>query len=141
MSAKDPEREAALLKKKIEAGADFALTQPVYEIEPAVNFLELYRDRYGALDLPILVGVLPLYGPRHASFLHNELPGIEIPEHIRQRVASAGDPSPEEGVRIAIELVHEYQDLVQGVYIMPPFGRYNLAADIIDALRIKTPLV
>lgn len=137
LCAQDPEREMRLLRKKVEAGADFALTQPVYDPEVARAFLEGYRARYGPLDLPVLVGVLPLYNSRHAAFLHNEVPGIEIPSEARERIAAAGDHSRDEGVRMAIELLEALRGLVQGAYLMPPFSRYDMAAEIIEAVREK----
>ncbi len=135
LCAKDPEREIRILHKKIDAGADFALTQPVYEPELAGEFIEAYKKRYGPLDLSVLVGVLPLYGTRHAAFLHNEVPGIRIPDAIRGQIADAGDQAPQEGVRLAVELLQSLSSIVQGVYLMPPFHRYDLAADIIEAIR------
>ena len=93
---------------------------------------------HGLLTLPLLVGVLPLYSARHANFLHNEVPGISIPELLRQRIAGA-ENGAEEGVRIAQELLAELQDVpaVRGAYLMPPFGRYDLAAEIIERVRGK----
>jgi homocysteine S-methyltransferase len=135
LCAKDPEREMRVLRKKIDNGADFALTQPVYEPHLASQFIESYEERYGPLSISVLVGVLPLYGTRHAAFLHNEVPGIQIPEPIRNQIDAAGDGAPQEGVRISIELLNELSSIVQGVYLMPPFHRYDLAADIIEAIR------
>jgi len=135
LCAKDSEREMRVLRKKIDAGADFALTQPVYEPDLAQNFIEAYKDRYGPLELSLLVGVLPLYSSRHAAFLHNEVPGIQIPESIREQIAAAGDQAPQEGVRLAVELLESLSSIVQGVYLMPPFHRYDLAAEIIEAIR------
>ncbi len=137
LCAQDVEREMRLLRKKVEAGADFALTQPVYDPELARAFLEDYRARYGALNLPVLVGVLPLYNARHAAFLHNEVPGIEIPAEARERIAAAGERSRDEGVRMAIDLLQALRDVVQGAYLMPPFSRYDMAAEIIEAVREK----
>ncbi|HJX41717.1 MAG TPA: methylenetetrahydrofolate reductase, partial [Anaerolineales bacterium] len=119
------------------AGADFILTQPVYEPVSLRSFLEDYRSRYGELQTPLLVGVLPLYSERHASFLHNEVPGIRIPDATRQRIAGAGERAPEEGVRIAVEMLEQLAEFVQGAYLMPPFGRYDLAAEIIEAVSPK----
>jgi len=130
----DLDREVRLLHKKISAGADFALTQPVFAPEALDRFREAYEAVYGPLQLPILAGVLPLFGARHAAFLHNEVPGIEIPETIRQRIADAGDEAPAEGVRIAQELLASLQGRAQGVYLMPAFGRYDLVASVIDVL-------
>jgi methionine synthase I (cobalamin-dependent)/5,10-methylenetetrahydrofolate reductase len=135
LCAKDIEREIRLLQKKLAAGADFALTQPVYDAGLARSFLDTYQTRFGELKLPILVGVLPLYSARHAAFLHNEVPGIQIPATIQARILSADDRAPEVGVQIAIELLESLSGVVQGAYIMPPFGRYDLAAEIIEAIR------
>ncbi len=128
----DPEREMRVLRRKIRNGADFALTQPVYAPERALDFLRNYEARYGPLEIPLLVGVLPLYGPRHAAFLHNEVPGIEIPHAIRERLRQAGQDAPHEGVRIAAELVEQMRAFVQGMYLMPQFKRYDLAAEVVE---------
>ncbi|MBN1668523.1 MAG: methylenetetrahydrofolate reductase, partial [Anaerolineales bacterium] len=131
----DPERELKLLRRKIESGADFALTQPVYQPEQGRAFLDLYAERFGPLELPVLAGILPLYSARHAAFLHNEVPGIVISEATHTRIAQAGEQAPHEGVRIAVELIEQMRPWVQGVYLMPAFGRYDLAADIIETVR------
>ena len=130
----DPQREIKVLRRKIANGADFALTQPVYQPERALAFLKLYEAQYGKLEIPILAGVLPIYGVRHMAFLHNEVPGIVIPEEIHRRIVQAGADAPHEGVRIAIEIIEQMRDWAQGVYIMPAFGRYDLAAEIVDAV-------
>jgi 5,10-methylenetetrahydrofolate reductase len=85
----------------------------------------------------LLAGVLPLYGARHAAFLHNEVPGIFIPEALRQRMLAAGSDGPAEGVRLAQGLLAELRGLVQGVYLMPPFGRYDLAAEVLDSIAVR----
>ncbi len=126
--------EVELLRKKIEAGADFALTQPIYDAALIDRFRQRYEELHGTLSVPVLVGLLPLYNPRHAAFLHNEVPGIEIPEPIQQRINTAADPA-EEGVKIAQELLLELKDLVQGTYIMPPFAKYHLAAAVVEVLE------
>jgi methionine synthase I (cobalamin-dependent)/5,10-methylenetetrahydrofolate reductase len=130
-----PEKEAAALHKKIDAGAGFILTQPVFETGRAAAFLESYRRAYGELRVPVLAGIMPLYGARHAAFLHNEVPGMSIPETIRARIEKAGGQAPAEGVALAVELLRELRGLAQGAYLMPPFGRYELAAEILDAMR------
>ena len=104
----------------------------------ARDFIARYTVEYGPLRLPLLVGVLPLFNARHAAFLHNEVPGIVIPETLRARLAAAGEgPAAAEGVAIAVELLAELRGLVQGVYLMPPFGRYDLAAEILDRVQVK----
>jgi homocysteine S-methyltransferase len=131
----DPGREIKLLRRKIEAGADFALTQPVYQPEQARQFLDIYAEQYGKLEIPLLVGILPLYSARHAAFLHNEVPGIVISEATQARMAAAGDHAAAEGVKIAIELAEQIKAWGQGVYIMPAFGRYDLAAEVVETIK------
>jgi homocysteine S-methyltransferase len=132
-----PEREIKVLRRKIANGSNFALTQPVYQPQKAAEFLKLYADQFGKLEIPLLVGILPLYSARHAAFLHNEVPGILIPAATRARIDAAGENAPAEGVKIAVELVEQIKTWGQGVYLMPAFGRYDLAAEIIEAIRTK----
>lgn len=135
LGAPDLEREARLLHRKIEAGADFILTQPVYDPQVVRTFRSLFEDRHGHLRVPLLVGVLPLFSDRHAAFLDNEVPGIRIPEAVRRRVVRAGEGAPQEGVRMAQELTEALIPLAQGIYVMPAFHRYDLAAEVIDHAR------
>ena len=134
LTPQDLEAEIKNLHRKIKAGADFLLTQPVYEPQLAEAFLERYTRQYGALKTPILVGVLPLYSARHAAFLHNEVPGVSIPETLRSRIQQAGEQAAREGVRIAIELVERMRPWARGIYLMPQFSRYDLVAEIIEGL-------
>lgn len=131
----DVDQEMRVLKRKVEAGADFALTQPVFDVELAAAFISGYQARYGRLPIPILAGVLPLHNARHAAFLHNEVPGIQIPDALRGTIDSAGKRAPEVGVRVAVDLLRGLSGIVQGAYIMPAFGRYDLAAEVIESLR------
>ncbi len=131
----NPDREIKVLRRKITNGADFALTQPIYQPEKALAFLKRYEDEFGPLEIPILAGILPLYSTRHAAFLHNEVPGIIIPEETRARIENAGDNAPQAGVQIAIEHIQAMKPWANGIYIMPPFGRYDLAAEIIEAVK------
>jgi methionine synthase / methylenetetrahydrofolate reductase(NADPH) len=104
------------------------------------RFLSAYTAEFGPLPLPVLAGILPLFGTRHAAFLHNEVPGIDIPEGLRRRIDRAGDDSPREGVLIARELVADLKEMAQGIYLMPAFNRYDLAASVIDVLgRSRLP--
>ncbi|MDH3942887.1 MAG: methylenetetrahydrofolate reductase, partial [Anaerolineae bacterium] len=131
----DVDREMQLLRRKVVNGADFFLTQPVFQPDMAEAFLDGYKERYGKLDKPVLTGVLPLYGTRHAAFLHNEVPGIIIPEEIHARLKDAGDGAPQEGVKIASQLVENMRSWIQGIYLMPAFGRYDLSAEVIEAVK------
>lgn len=132
LAAQDVIREVKLLHRKIEAGADFALTQPVYNASLLEKFLMLYEQEYGPIAVPILIGILPLVSARHAAFLQQEVPGILIPEPVSRRMKSAGEKGAEEGIRIAIDLVAAIQHKAQGVYLMPPFNRFDYAAEIIE---------
>ncbi len=132
LTAQDVNTEIKNLQRKIKAGADFILTQPVFEPEAASRFLKVYAEEHGKLPIPMLVGVLPLNNPRHARFLHHEVPGISIPEMILDRMEKAGEQSQREGVIITSEIICQLKDISQGVYIMPAFSRYDLAAEVID---------
>ena len=130
-------RELNVLEKKLEAGADFALGQAVFEPHKIELFLEAYYEKFGtAFKLPVLMGVMPLYSVRQAQFLHNEVPGISIPDRIMKRLEDAGDNAPQEGVLIAQETLQAIQGLVAGAYIIPAFNKYELAAEVIDAVTI-----
>ena len=131
----DPEREMNVLRRKIRNGADFALTQPVYHPEKALEFLNQYVDQFGPLEIPVLVGILPLFSSRHVAFLHNEVPGITISGEIQGRIDKAGKDASKEGVRIAGELIEQIKVWSQGIYLMPAFGRYDLAAEIIERIN------
>jgi homocysteine S-methyltransferase len=99
------------------------------------------RERYGrlageALTVPVLAGILPLLSARHARFLHNEVPGIEIPPEAIARLAAAGDDASRTGIAMARELIEELAaDGVAGFYVMPQFGRYDLAAEVVEVAR------
>jgi homocysteine S-methyltransferase len=132
----NPESEIKNLKRKLKAGADFFLTQPIYDPDKAKAFLDKFAEVNGApLDKPVLVGVLPLVSVRHANFLQNEVPGIVIPEQTMQRIQQAGEQASREGVKIAIELIQQIKEWGQGVYFMPQFHRYDLVAEIIDVVK------
>lgn len=128
-----PEQEAKLLAKKIRSGADFALTQPVFDAQQAHDFIAFYEAEYGPLTLPLIAGIMPLFNSRNALFLHNEVPGIIIPEVYRERMDVSVEPQ-EEGVAIAVEIVVDIRPIIHGVYFMPAFGRYDLIADVIDRI-------
>jgi homocysteine S-methyltransferase len=135
LDPQDREQEIKNLHRKIKSGADFILTQPVYKPEQADLFLKAYEDQQGDLDVPILVGVLPLLNDRHAAFLHNEVPGINIPRKIQIRMNAAGENAPQEGLRIAVELVEQMRSWAKGIYLMPALNRYDLAVQILDSLK------
>ena len=134
LTPKDVDAELRLLHKKVQHGADFALTQPVFDPAAALAFLEKYRSTYGEPPLPILAGIKPLYNSRNAEFLHHEVPGITIPEALRERMRQAQKPQAE-GVVIAREIAAVLRPHVAGFYFMPAFGRYDLVADVLDMFQ------
>jgi len=135
LTPEDFEKEAKLLKKKIDSGADFALTQPVFDPQLARAFLDYYQQTHGPLALPILVGILPLASVGHAQFLRNEVPGMVMPDQIVQRLGSVGNKTRTEGMRIALETLEALRDMVQGAYFIPAFGRYDVVARLIEQVR------
>jgi len=139
-AAPDLEREIRLLRRKVDAGARFVLTQPVYTVGPLRTLREAYERSIGApLEIPVIAGLLPLVSGRHATFLHNEVPGIDIPGAVRDRMAGAGDDGERAwrtGRAMATELAAELRaDGAAGIYVMPQFGRYDRAADMVEAIR------
>jgi methionine synthase / methylenetetrahydrofolate reductase(NADPH) len=132
LTPEDVRREVKVIRRKVEAGADYFLTQPIYDVEAVGLLMDLYADRYGPLITPVLVGVLPLYSVRHARFLHNEVPGISVPPALIERLEHAGDGAPREGVRIAVEAILKLRRWARGIYLMPAFNRYDLAAEVIE---------
>ena len=116
--------------RKVEAGAEFAMTQPLYELETLTKFLSLV----GKPRIPILLGLLPLQSHRHAEFLHNEVPGIHVPDHAREAMRTAGEKGIEVGVEMCRKLLLEARDLVEGAYLMPSFGRYEVVARVAEAV-------
>src|SRR5260221_315031 len=92
MTGEQTEKEIEKYKQKIDAGAQFIMTQPIYEITPLLRFLE----RAGKPPIPVLLGCIPLYSSRHAEYLHNEVPGITIPDAVRDRMRAVGERGHEE---------------------------------------------
>lgn len=136
----DMDKEAALLHRKIECGADFAITQPIFDVEKAREFISFYENKYGKLTLSLIAGILPLASVRHAEFMRNEVPGIVIPETIMQRLQSVGNKTRTEGALIAGETIANLRPFVHGIYLIPAFGRYDVVARIIRTVTSATPL-
>jgi len=129
----DMAAEFKTLRRKLRAGADFLMTQPIYDAGLLYTFLERYRAEFHDLPIPLVVGILPLVSDRHAAFLAHEVPGIVIPEQIQARMNAAGSQGAREGIQIAIELTQQIRPVAQGIYLMPAFNRFDYAADIIEA--------
>ncbi|MFT7617752.1 MAG: methionine synthase I (cobalamin-dependent)/5,10-methylenetetrahydrofolate reductase [Planctomycetota bacterium] len=132
--ALDYDRELRRLEQKIRNGADLVMTQPVYD--PKV--LERFLADTASFEVPVLVGILPLASARNADFLHNEVPGMQIPDHIRKRMHVAADKntSGAEGVLVAQEMLEAAKNQVVGAYVMPPFSRYQTAIDVLSVIGL-----
>jgi len=130
--AMDLDKEIFRLEQKIAAGAEYVMTQPVYD----VRLFEQFIRRIEHLRIPVLVGILPLISWRNAEFLHKEIPGMQIPDPIRERMrkAGSGEAARAEGIAIARESLKECRPMAQGVYIMPPFNRADLALKVLEVL-------
>jgi len=123
--------EMARLERKINAGGQYIFTQPIFDLHLIRNFLKDCKS----FGLPVILGVLPLVSHKHAEFLHNEVPGISIPDQIRWRMSQAGDKSRLEGRKIALELIDSIGNEVAGFYLMPSFNKFETCLDIIKILR------
>jgi len=130
-AAADIDREIERFHRKIQAGARWFQTQPVYDLAQLDRFL----TRAGGSPVPVLVGLLPLHSFRHAEFLHNEVPGITIPDDVRGRLREAGDRALRAGIEMAQALVREVRRRYAGAYLMPSFGRFEVVAEVLDAIR------
>jgi methionine synthase I (cobalamin-dependent)/5,10-methylenetetrahydrofolate reductase len=129
-AAAEPQQEMERFLAKVEAGARWAQTQPVYDLGMLERFLDQVRS-----PIPIVVGILPLHSSRHAEFLHNEVPGITVPDGVRARMRAAGERGLRAGIEMAQSLLHEVRRRYAGVYLMPSFGRFEVVAEVLDALR------
>jgi methionine synthase / methylenetetrahydrofolate reductase(NADPH) len=137
-TAHDLDHEIERLAGKLEAGADLIMTQPIYAAHQWHRFMDRATARWpSGLPRPVLLGVLPLHTHRHAEFLHNEVPGITIPDEVRAAMAAAGERGAEVGLEMAAALLDQLAPLVQGTYIMPSFGRYEMAAQLVRRLRAE----
>lgn len=131
-AAQDLDREVERLKMKRDAGARYVLTQPVYDDDVFGRFIE----RVAPLKIPVLIGILPLASLRNAMFLHTQVPGMAIPQPILERMEKApqGPEARQVGVEIAREALRLARPMVQGTYIMPPFGSAKAALAVLEAL-------
>ncbi len=134
-TAVDADEEIRRFEYKVEAGADFAVTQPVFDVAQLRGFLK----RVGSITagkIPVVAGIWPLTSFRNAEFVNNEVPGVSVPPPVmeRMRKADTGDLARAEGVKIAQETLLEIRDVVQGVQITTPFGRYAMAVEVARVL-------
>jgi len=133
-ASKDMEKELSRFREKVDAGADFAITQPFYDPAAWKDWLEFAGEQ----PIPVIIGTLPLYTYRHAMFIHHEVPGITVPDStlIRMEAASVNGKEAEadEGVAITLEVLEEIRDLCRGVYVTPPFQKYGIALRVIEGI-------
>ena len=131
-AAIDPEHELQRFRWKVDAGAEFAITQPVFD--PAQ--LESFLHATGDLHIPVVAGIWPLISARNAEFLANEVPGVVIPDRILQRMRRASEKSKEhgvqEGIQIAREMLEQARAAVAGVQVSAPFGKTELALQVMN---------
>jgi methionine synthase I (cobalamin-dependent)/5,10-methylenetetrahydrofolate reductase len=132
-AALDPAVELKRFMYKVEAGAEFSVTQPVFD----VSQLERFLREIDGVRIPIVAGIWPLVSARNAEFLANEVPGVVVPESILQRMRKANDKSREhavaEGIAIAREMLSQVRDTVNGVQVSAPFGKVDLALQVFES--------
>ena len=120
--------EIEKLVRKVESGADVIFTQPIFEIDTFSRFMKAIEP----LKVPVVVGILPLRGHKHAEFLHHEIPGISIPDKIREKMFRAGADAAQVGISISAEFLREVKSVVAGAYLLPPFKKYEVAFKVLE---------
>jgi homocysteine S-methyltransferase len=129
-TADDLELEAGRFRRKVAAGARFAMTQIVFDL----TYLESFLERIGGSPIPLLVGIWPIRSLELAVRVHNETPGIVVPEHVQKRYRDAGANASQVGSELARELVAGARELAAGVYVMAPFRRPLGVLDLLETL-------
>jgi homocysteine S-methyltransferase len=135
-TARDLPLEIDRLGEKLEAGAHFVMTQPVYDLE----LVDRTLDHVKQFNAHVMLGILPLQSHRHAEFLHNEVPGITIPDFVLERMREAGPNGRQAGLEMAQEILQYAHTKYAGAYLMPSFGRYELCASVLDVLPRFAPV-
>ena len=122
------------MMKKVEKGAKFFLTQPIYD-DNAIEFLKKIKER---TNVKILAGLLPVVSYRNAMFLNNELPGVTIPDKYVKMFSEnmSKEEAQEIGTNIAVEIGKKLKDIADGLYFITPFNRVNMLIDIIKKINI-----
>lgn len=132
-AADDMEREIERLAMKAAEGAHVAFSQPIFDMQQ----LETFRAKTAHIPIRFMLGIIPLRSLRHAEFLHYEVPGMTIPEWVRKRMESKNasvHESAKEGIAIATEFLRNAKAMSDGVYLMPPFKKYEMAVEILQAM-------
>jgi homocysteine S-methyltransferase len=129
-NSKNFDAQVKKLERKIEKGAHFVMTQPVYELE----MIRKMKDALGPLGIPVLVGVMPVVSARNAEFLHHEVPGISIPDRVREKIRSLpeGPAQADYGREVAAELAREVAQHFRGIYLITPMVRSGMTAPIVE---------
>ncbi len=122
--------EVEKTERKVEAGVNILYTQPIFEM----NTLETFLKRIAHLKIPLMLGIIPLRSYKHADFLHNEVPGMRIPEKFRDMMRNAGPDAPRVGVKLSMDFIKEAKSAVAGVYMMPPFQKYHVIDDLLSVI-------
>lgn len=128
-NAIDMKREIQRLREKVDAGAEYIITQPVFSVEPLLKFIDCIKD----LKIPVIAGIWPLASYRNAEFMKNEVPGVVVPDEVMERMAKAETREAQrlEGIEIARECVAAIRSVVQGIQVSAPFGNVNSAIAVI----------
>ena len=129
-SADNLDAEIEKTAKKVESGVNILFTQPLFEMKT----LETFLRRIEQFKIPLMVGIIPLRSFKHADFLHNEIPGMRIPEQFRELMRSAGKDGMKVGVKLAMDFLKEAKSTVAGVYMMPPFQKYHVIEDLLSVI-------
>jgi len=126
------EPQLRLMRRKAEAGAHFFMSQNVFD----EKLLERFLHKAQRLGLPIIMGVLPLHNSRHAEFLHTQVPGMRLPDAVRERMRRAGeDGGPKEGQAMARDFIALCREKCAGIYLVPSFGRFDLVAELVAEIK------
>ncbi len=131
----DLDHEISRLEQKVEAGAEYILTQPVYDFE----LFQVFYEKTRHIQAPILLGILPLASYRNAEFLTKEVPGMHVPEEIREKLKKCEDKESarQTGIEIAQKSLSDALPFIQGTYIMPPFNRVDSALEVLEAAKSR----
>lgn len=118
----------------------FIMTQPIFDVKAFLDYIEQYTQRYGALSVPVLIGLQPLHSYQQAEKFHNEVPGITILMHVRERLRQAGEQGRQVGIEVAKEIFMDLASVVQGVYVMP-FDHLEVVDELLPCIRQHTTKV
>ncbi len=122
--------EVEKTERKVAAGANILFTQPLFEMKT----LEVFLKKIEHLNVPLMLGIIPLRNFKHADFLHNEVPGMRIPEKFREIMRNAGKDGTKIGVKLSSDFIKEAKSAVAGVYMMPPFQKYHVIDDLLSVI-------